>query len=152
MRVTGGCGQDSWEVGMQTPRLLSTVRTAAPVLTDAGIGVGVAVGLLAAGAAGVGPPWISGPRSLDAVAVGLIGVVAGALALRRRYPISVLVVLNAVAQAWAAGQYPGPVILLAPLIACYTLALLEGAALTAVEGEHAHVLLHAAERLADDVL
>ena len=51
---------------------------------------------------------------------------AGALALRRRYPISVLVVLNAVALAWAAGQYPGRVIMLAPLIACYTLAALRG--------------------------
>ena len=111
---------------MQTPRMLSTVRTAAPVLTDAGVGVGVAVLVLAASAAGVGPPWISSPRPLDAVAVGLVGVVAGALALRRRYPIAVLVVLNAVALAWAAGQYPGRVILLAPLIACYTLAALRG--------------------------
>jgi hypothetical protein len=126
MRVTGGCGQDSWEVGMQTPRMLSAVRKTAPVLTDAGVGVGVAVLVLAAGVAGVGPPWISSPRPLDAVAVGLVGVVAGALALRRRYPISVLVVLNAVALAWAAGQYPGRVIMLAPLIACYTLAALRG--------------------------
>jgi hypothetical protein len=55
MPVTGGCGQDSWEVGMQTPRMPSTVRTAAPLLTDAGVGVGVAVGVLAASAAGVGP-------------------------------------------------------------------------------------------------
>ena len=110
---------------MQTPRMLSSVRTAAPVLTDAGVGVGVAVLVLAASAAGVGPPWIVSPRPLDAVAVGLVGVVAGALALRRRYPISVLVV-NAVALAWAAAQYPGRLILLAPLIACYTLAALRG--------------------------
>jgi signal transduction histidine kinase len=126
MRVTGGCGQNSWEVGMQTPRMLSTVRKAAPVLTDAGVGVGVAVGLLAASWTGAGPPWISSPRPLDAVAVGLVGVVAGALALRRRYPISVLVVLNAVALAWSAAQYPGRLITLAPLIACYTLAALRG--------------------------
>ena len=111
---------------MQTPRMLSTVGTAAPVLTDAGVGVGVAVLVLAASQTGVGPPWISSPRPLDAVAVGLIGVVAGALALRRRYPIAVLVVLNAVALAWAAGRYPGRVILLAPLIACYTLAAARG--------------------------
>jgi signal transduction histidine kinase len=111
---------------MQTPRMLSTVRTAAPVLTDAGVGVGVAVLVLAAGAAGAGPPWIVSPRPLDAVAVGLVGVVAGALALRRRYPIAVLVVLNAVALAWSAAQYPGPLIMLAPLIACYTLAALRG--------------------------
>jgi hypothetical protein len=109
---------------MQTPRMLSTGRTAAPVLTDAGIGVAVAVLVLAASQTGVGPPWISSPRPLDAVAVGLVGVVAGALALRRRYPIAVLVALNAVVLAWAAGQYPGRVIMLAPLIACYTLAAL----------------------------
>jgi signal transduction histidine kinase len=102
------------------------VRTAAPVLTDAGVGVGVAVLVLAASQTGVGPPWISSPRPLDAVAAGLAGVVAGALALRRRYPIPVLVVLNAVVLAWAAGQYPGRVIMLAPLIACYTLAALRG--------------------------
>jgi signal transduction histidine kinase len=126
MRVTGGCGQDLLEVGMQTPKMLSTVRTAAPVLTDAGVGVGVAVLVLAASQTGVGPPWISSPRPLEAVAVGLVGVVAGALALRRRYPIAVLVVLNAVALAWAAGRYPGRVILLAPLIACYTLAAARG--------------------------
>ena len=111
---------------MQTPRMLSTVRTAAPVLTDAGVGVGVAVLVLAASAAGAGPPWISSPRPLDALAVVLVGVVAGALAWRRRYPISVLVVLNAVVLAWAAGQYPGRVIMLAPLIACYTLAAMRG--------------------------
>jgi signal transduction histidine kinase len=126
MRVTGGCGQDPWEVGMQTPRMLSTVRTAAPVLTDAGVGVGVAALVLVASAAGVGPRWIVSPRPLDAVAVGLLGVVAGALALRRRYPIAVLVALNAVVLAWAAARYPGGVILLAPLIACYTLAALRG--------------------------
>jgi signal transduction histidine kinase len=126
MRVTGGCGQDCWEVVMQTPRMLGTLRKAAPVLTDAGVGVGVAVLLLAASWTGVGPPWISSPRPLDAVAVGLIGVVAGALALRRRYPISVLVVLSAVALAWSAAQYPGRLIMLAPLIACYTLAALRG--------------------------
>ncbi|HEY8556500.1 MAG TPA: histidine kinase dimerization/phosphoacceptor domain-containing protein, partial [Actinomycetes bacterium] len=106
--------------------MLSTVRTAAPVLTDAGVGVTVAVLVLAASAAGVGPRWIVSPRPLDAVAVGLVGVVAGALALRRRYPISVLVVLNAVVLAWAAGRYPGRVVLLAPLIACYTLAAARG--------------------------
>jgi signal transduction histidine kinase len=126
MRVTGGCGQDCWEVGMQTPRMLSTVRRAAPVLTDAAVGVAVAVLVLAASAADAGPPWISRPRPLDAVAVGLVGVVAGALALRRRYPISVLVVLNAVTLAWAAAHYPGRLILLAPLIACYTLAAARG--------------------------
>jgi signal transduction histidine kinase len=126
MRLTGGCGQDVWEVRMQTPRMLSPVRKAAPVLTDAGVGIGVAVLLLAGSAAGAGPPWISSPRGLDAVSVGLVGVVAGALTLRRRYPVPVLVVLNAVALAWSAGQYPGRLVALAPLIACYTLAAARG--------------------------
>jgi signal transduction histidine kinase len=126
MRGTGGCGRICWEVGMQTPRTPSTARTAAPALTDAGVGVAVAVGVLAASVAEVGPPWIASPRPLDAVAVGLVGVVAVALALRRRYPISVLVVLNAVALVWAAAQYPGRLITLAPLIACYTLAAARG--------------------------
>ncbi|HZC99391.1 MAG TPA: sensor histidine kinase [Actinomycetes bacterium] len=111
---------------MRTPRLRGGVRTAAPALTDAGVGVGVAVGLLAASWAGAGPRWIGSPRPLDAVAVGLVGVVAGALALRRRYPIWVLVVLNAVALAWAAGHYPGRLLLLAPLLGCYTLAAARG--------------------------
>src|ERR687886_721780 len=111
---------------MQTPMGLSIVRKAAPVLPDASTGIGVAVLSLAASWTGIGPEWIANPRPLDAVAVGLIGVVAGALALRRRYPISVLVVLNAVILAWSAAQYPGRVIMLAPLIACYTLAALRG--------------------------
>jgi signal transduction histidine kinase len=106
--------------------MLGTVRKAAPLRTDAAAGAGVAVLLLAASWTGAGPGWISSPRPLDAVAAGLTGVVAGALALRRRYPVSVLVVLNAVALAWSAGQFPGRVILLAPLIACYTLAALRG--------------------------
>jgi signal transduction histidine kinase len=46
--------------------------------------------------------------------------------LRRRYPLWVLVVLNAVALAWSAAQYPGRLIMLAPLIACYTLAAARG--------------------------
>lgn len=111
---------------MWTPRMLSAVRTAAPVLIDAGVGVGVAVLLLAASWTGAGPPWIINPRPLDVVAVGLIGVVAGAVALRRRYPISVLVALNAVALAWSAAQYPGGLVPLVPLIACYTLAARRG--------------------------
>jgi signal transduction histidine kinase len=111
---------------MRTPRMLSTARTAVPVLTDAGVGAGVAVLVLAAGLTGAGPRWISGPGPLDAVAAGLVVVVAVALALRRRFPVAVLVVLNAAALAWSAGAYPGGLILLAPLIACYTLAALRG--------------------------
>jgi signal transduction histidine kinase len=106
--------------------MLGSVRAAAPVLTDAGVGVGVAALSLAASGTDAAGPWIGDPRPLDAAAVGLVGVVAGALAVRRRYPIPVLVVLNAVTVAWAAGQYPGRLITLGPLIACYTLAALRG--------------------------
>ena len=111
---------------METPGMLGTVRKAAPPVTDAAVGVGVAVLLLVGALTGDGPPWIDNPRPVDAVAVGLIAVVAVALALRRRYPVSVLVVLNAATVAWSAGQYPGRLIMLAPLIACYTLAALRG--------------------------
>src|SRR5262249_43948702 len=111
---------------MQTAGRFSIIRIAPPVLTDASLGTGVAVLLLAASWTGIGPQWIVNPHPLDAVAVGLLGVVAGALALRRRYPIAVLVVLNAVTVAWSAGQYPGRVIIVAPLFACYTVADLRG--------------------------
>jgi signal transduction histidine kinase len=111
---------------MQMPKMFSAVRQAAPLVTDAGIGVGVAVLLLAANWTRAGPAWISSPRSLDAAAVGLIGALASALALRRCFPVSMLVVLNAVALAWSDGHYPGRLILLAPLIGCYTLATLRG--------------------------
>lgn len=111
---------------MQTPIGFSSVRKAAPVLADASVGMGVAVVSLAASWTGIGPDWIANPRPLDAVAVGLIAIVAGALALRRRYPIPVLVVANGVILAWSAAQYPGRVIMLAPLIACYTLAAQQG--------------------------
>jgi signal transduction histidine kinase len=114
------------EVVMQTPRVLSAVRKGAPVLIDVGVGVGVAVLVLAASWTGAGPQWISSPRPLDTVAVGLVWVVVGALALRRRYPMPVLVVLNAVALAWSVGHYRGGLIMLAPLIACYTVAALRG--------------------------
>ena len=42
------------------------MRTAAPALTDTGVGVAVAVGVLAASVAGVGPPWISNPPDTSA--------------------------------------------------------------------------------------
>src|SRR5262245_59448018 len=105
-----------WEVGMHATGRLSIVRKAGPVFTDATTGIGVAVLVLAASWTGIGPQWIAEPRPLDLVAVGLIGVVAGALAVRGRYPISALVALNAVTLVWSAAQYPGRAIILAPLI------------------------------------
>lgn len=111
---------------MQTPATLGTEHKGVPRLTDALVGVAAAALLLAASWADVGGPWIASPRGLDTAAIGLIVVAAGALALRRRYPISVLVVLNAVALAWSAAQYPGRLVTLTPLVGCYTLAALRG--------------------------
>ncbi|MBO2458252.1 sensor histidine kinase [Actinomadura violacea] len=113
---------------MQTSKALSTARRAAPNRTDSVIGLGVAllVLVLAGSRAGAKLPWIDDPQRLDAVAVGLVGVMAGAVALRRRYPRSVLVVLNAAALAWSAVHYPSPLVPLVPLVACYTLASLRG--------------------------
>lgn len=104
------------------------VRRAAlsPVVADAGLGVGVAVGLLAAAFAGVGPPAVASSRPVDAGAVALVATVAAAVAVRRRYPIAALVVLNMVALVWFLVAYPGRLITLAPLIGCYTLAAYRG--------------------------
>ncbi|GAA1254994.1 histidine kinase [Pseudonocardia aurantiaca] len=93
----------------------------APAVADAILGACVAVGLLAATFAGVGPV-VANARPLDAGAVALAATVAAAIAVRRRYPIAALVVLNAVPLVWFLARYPGQLITLAPLIGCYTLA------------------------------
>jgi signal transduction histidine kinase len=112
-----------------------------PVAADASVGACMAVGLLAAAFAGVGPVSVASPRPLDAGAVALAVTVAAAIAVRRRYPIAALAVLNAVPLVWFLGPYPGRLVVLAPLIGCYTLAVhrgwrwgLAGAVLTAVVG------------------
>ncbi len=69
---------------------------------------------------------MASPRPLDAGAVALAATVAAAVAVRRRYPIAALVVLNAVPLVWFLGGYPGRLITLAPLIGCYTLAAYRG--------------------------
>jgi signal transduction histidine kinase len=108
-------------------------------VADAGLGAGVAVAILAAAFAGIGPPAMANPRPLDAGAVLLAATVAAAIAVRRRYPVPAVVVLNAIPLAWFLGAYPGRLITLAPLIGCYTLAAhrgwrwgLAGAVLTAL--------------------
>jgi signal transduction histidine kinase len=102
-------------------------RRAEPrVLADAGLGICVAVALLAAAFAGVGPPAVATSRPLDAGAVVLAATVAAAIAVRRRYPVSALVVLNVVPLAWFLGAYPGRLITLAPLIGGYTVAACRG--------------------------
>ncbi len=97
-----------------------------PVVADGILGACVAVGLLATAVAGVGPQMVADPRPVDAGAVALIATVAVALAVRRRHPVATLVVLNAVVLGWFFGSYPGRLIVLAPLIGCYTLAACRG--------------------------
>ena len=89
---------------------------------DAVLGVAVAVLIVAAAIAGVGPHAVAIPRPVDAGAVALAGTVAAAIAVRHRYPVATLVVLNAVQVLWVLGAYPGRLVALAPLIGCYTLA------------------------------
>ena len=97
-----------------------------PVVADAILGVCVAVGLLAAAVAEVGPGAMASARPVDAGAVALAATIAAAVAVRRRYPVAALVVLNAVCMIWFSGPYPGRLIVLAPLIGCYTLAAERG--------------------------
>jgi signal transduction histidine kinase len=92
------------------------------VVVDAAFGACVAVGLLVVAVAAVGPSAATATRPLDAGAVALAATGAVAVALRRRYPIAALIVLNAVPFAWFLGPYPGLLVALAPLIGCYTLA------------------------------
>ena len=97
-----------------------------PVVADAILGACVAVGLLAAAVAEVGPGAMASARPVDAGAVALAAAIAAAVAVRRRYPVAALVVLNAVCLLWFSGAYPGRLIALAPLIGCYTLAAQRG--------------------------
>jgi signal transduction histidine kinase len=97
-----------------------------PITADAILGAGAGVGLLAAAFAAVGPSAVAATRPLDAGAIALAATVAAAVALRRRYPTTALVVLNAVPLVWFLLAYPGQLITLAPLIGCYTLAAQRG--------------------------
>ena len=56
----------------------------------------------------------------------MAAVVAAAVAVRRRYPVAALVALNAACLLWFSGGYPGRLIVLAPLVGCYTLAVQRG--------------------------
>ena len=99
---------------------------ATPGVADVVFGACVAVGLLAAAVAELGPGTWAGARSLDAGAVAVAAVVAAAVAVRRRYPVAALVALNAAGLVWFSGGYAGRLIALAPLIGCYTLAVQRG--------------------------
>jgi signal transduction histidine kinase len=89
-----------------------------PVAADAILGAFVAVGLVTAAVVEAGV--------VNAGAVALAVAVAAAIAVRRRYPIAALVVLNAVTLVWYSGAYPGRLITLVPLIGCYTVAAARG--------------------------
>jgi signal transduction histidine kinase len=97
-----------------------------PVVADAAFGACVAVGLLGAAVAEAGPPAVTSARPVDAGAVALAATVAAAVAVRRRYPVATLVVLNGVCLVWFSCAYPGRLITLPPLIGCYTLAAYRG--------------------------
>lgn len=91
---------------------------------DVALGVGTAVLVLVAGAGGIGPAGPRGP--LDAGAVLLACVVGAALAARRTAPFVVLLVTNAAVAAWFALAYPGRLVTVAALVACYTVAAERG--------------------------
>jgi hypothetical protein len=73
-----------------------------PVVADTILGACVAVGFLAAALAGIDPA-VANARPLDAGAVALAATAAAAVAVRRRYPIAALGVLNAVPLVWFLG-------------------------------------------------
>lgn len=95
-----------------------------PRRSDAALGAGVAVVVLLTTLLGIGPPGPSG--SLDWGA-GALAVAAGAaVAYGRRLPVLSVVVANLATVAWLAAGYPGRVITVAPLIACYAVAAHRG--------------------------
>jgi signal transduction histidine kinase len=94
-----------------------------PVL-DIALGVGTAVLVLVAGASGIGPVGPRGP--LGAGAVLLACGVGAALAARRTAPFVVLLVSNAAVAAWFVLAYPGRLVTVAALVACYTVAAERG--------------------------
>ncbi|WP_158851347.1 sensor histidine kinase [Saccharothrix deserti] len=96
------------------------MRKVPPVVTDLGVGVALAVLVLTAAWTGWGPPGVPNAREVDVAAIGLTAVLAGALAVRRRYPSAVVIAANALPLAWLLAEYPGRLITLAPLIALYT--------------------------------
>ena len=95
-----------------------------PAVRDAVLGVAVAGLALVAGASGIGP---SGPAGrLDAGAVLLACLTAGALGVRRRFPVPALLASNGIVAAWFLLDYPGRLITVAALICCYTVAAERG--------------------------
>ena len=100
-------------------------RWAATPMADVLLGLLLALLTGLASMTRVGP---SGPaeRTPDAYAVVLLVVVAVALAVRRRVPVTALLLTNVMTVLWYLIGYHGRLITLAPLIACYTLAAHRG--------------------------
>jgi signal transduction histidine kinase len=92
---------------------------------DALLGAGVAAIALVAGATGIGPDGPDG-RAIGPGAVALAAVLVAALAVRRRAPLVTVVATNAITMAWFLIGYPGRLLTLGPLIACYTVAARRG--------------------------
>jgi signal transduction histidine kinase len=89
------------------------------LLADILLALGLAVAM-AAITAKIGADDDSGSRSLDALAYAWIVLTAGALGLRRRFPLSVLAVTTVTVLLYLFGDYPGGPIYVGPVIAMYT--------------------------------
>jgi signal transduction histidine kinase len=114
---------------------------ASPAVRDGCLGAFVAVVVLAGAVVETGPGAVASASPPGAGAIALAVAAGAAVAARRRYPVAVLVALNLVCLAWFAGAQPGRLIVLAPLVGCYTLAAhrgwrwgLAGAGCTALVG------------------
>jgi signal transduction histidine kinase len=107
-------------------KVITTVRKAPPVVTDLGVGLGMAALLIATARSGVGPVGVPDPGPVDLGAIGLAALLAGALALRRRHPFEVLIAANVIMVGWLLVGYPGRVVALAPMIGVYTVAAHRG--------------------------
>ena len=79
-------------------------RRPAPAVVDVGLGVTVAAVVLVAALAGIGPASMANARALDVGAFALAAALAGALGIRRRYPVAALVGLNAIVVLWFVGR------------------------------------------------
>lgn len=90
---------------------------------DIALGAGITVLVLAAGVLGWGPPGPAGAMDLGAVAIAV--ATGAAIAVRRRFPVVTLVVVNLATVGWYL-LYPGRLITTAPLVGCYTLAAHRG--------------------------
>ncbi|WP_214403158.1 sensor histidine kinase [Pseudonocardia lacus] len=97
-----------------------------PVLVDAGLGACVAAAVLVVAFAGLDPRAPAIPRFPDAAAFALAAAVIGGLAVRRSHPVAALALLNAVTLGWFAAGLPGQLVVLAPLVGCYTVAAHRG--------------------------